>query len=106
MDRRQFIALTGGAAVAASSSIRAFAQSASGTVTYGQSTAALTLDSASGAFTGYPAGYEAALCIYDRLLDFDADMKIVPQLATSYEMSQDLKSMTLKLRPNVVFHDG
>ena len=38
------------------------------------------------------------LCIYDRLLDFDADMKIVPQLATSYEMSPDLKSMTLKLR--------
>ena len=106
MDRRQFITLAGGAAVAASSSIRAFAQSASGTVTYGQSTAVLTLDSASGAFTGYPAGYEAALCIYDRLLDFDADMKIVPQLATSYEMSPDLKSMTLKLRPGVVFHDG
>ena len=66
----------------------------------------LTLDSASGAFTGYPAGYEAALCIYDRLLDFDADMKIVPQLATSYEMSPDLMSMTLKLRAGVVFHDG
>ena len=59
LDRRQFITLAGGAAVAASSSIRAFAQSASGTVTYGQSTAVLTLDSASGAFTGYPAGYES-----------------------------------------------
>ena len=44
--------------------------------------ACLTLDPARGAFTGYPAGYEAALCLYDRLLDFDADMKIVPQLAT------------------------
>ena len=106
MDRRQFIALASGAAVAATGSIRAFAQSAAGTVTYGQSTAVLTLDSASGAFTGYPAGYEAALCIYDRLLDFDADMKIVPQLATSYEMSPDLLSMTLKLRAGVVFHDG
>jgi ABC-type transport system substrate-binding protein len=82
------------------------AQATPGTVTFGQSTAVLTLDSASGAFTGYPAGYEAALCIYDRLLDFDADMKIVPQLATFYEMSPDLKSMTLKLRPGVVFHDG
>ena len=42
-----------------------------------------TLDPAQGAFTGYPAGYEAAYCLYDRLLDFDADMKIVPQLAES-----------------------
>jgi ABC-type transport system substrate-binding protein len=106
MDRRQFMALAGGAAVATSGSFRVLAQASAGTVTYGQSTAVLTLDSASGAFTGYPAGYEAALCIYDRLLDFDADMKIVPQLATSYEMSPDLKSMTLKLRQGVVFHDG
>ena len=30
----------------------------------------------------------------------------MPQLATSYEMSPDLKSMTLKLRPGVVFQDG
>jgi ABC-type transport system substrate-binding protein len=105
VDRRQFIVLAGGLA-AASSSVRAIAQSTPGTVTFGQSTPVLTLDSASGAFTGYPAGYEASLCIYDRLLDFDADMKIVPQLATSYEMSPDLKSMTLKLRPGVVFQDG
>ena len=74
MDRRQFIALAGGAAVTASASIRAAAQGGAGTVTFGQSTAVLTLDSASGAFTGYPAGYEAALCIYDRLLDFDANI--------------------------------
>jgi ABC-type transport system substrate-binding protein len=100
------MALAGGAAFTASGSLRALAQSAAGTITFGQSTAVLTLDSASGAFSGYPSGYEAALCIYDRLLDFDADMKIVPQLATSYEMSPDLKSMTLKLRPGVVFHDG
>ena len=75
VDRRQFIALAGGVAAAASGSVRAIAQSTPGTVTFGQSTAVLTLDLASGAFTGYPAGYEAALCIYDRLLDFDADMK-------------------------------
>src|SRR3954451_23293031 len=79
VDRRQVIVLAGGLA-AASSSVRAIAQSTPGTVTFGQSTPVLTLDSASGAFTGYPAGYEASLCIYDRLLDFDADMKIVPQL--------------------------
>lgn len=102
VDRRSFLAATASLAVIPS----AFAQSASGTVTFGQSTAVLTLNSASGAFTGYPAGYEAALCIYDRLLDFDTDMRIVPELAVSFELARDLTSMMLKLRPGVVFHDG
>jgi len=88
-------------------SIRALAQgSDGGTITYGQGTAILTLDPAFGAPTGYPAGYEAALCLFDRLLDFDQDMKIVPGLASSFEVAPDLKAITLKLRPNVVFHDG
>jgi ABC-type transport system substrate-binding protein len=84
MKRRHFLTgATGAALISAlpAGSIRAFAQSASGVITYGQSTAVLTLDPAHGAFTGYPGGYEAALLIFDRLLDFDAEMKIVPQLA-------------------------
>lgn len=105
MDRRQFLAATAATAALAAAG-PALAQSAPGIVTFGQSTAVLTLDSASGAFTGYPAGYEAALCIYDRLLDFDTDMRIVPELAVSFKMARDLKSMVLKLRPGVVFHDG
>ncbi len=75
-------------------------------ITYGQSTAVLTLDPAHGCFTGYPAGYEAALCLYDRLLDFDAAMKIVPELAEQFSMASDMKSATLKLRNGVTFHDG
>ncbi|MBJ3786372.1 ABC transporter substrate-binding protein [Devosia sediminis] len=109
MQRRQFLTAAAGAAALAAlpaTTLRAFAQSGSGTITYGQSTSILTLDPAHGAFTGYPGGYEAALLLFDRLLDFDADMKIVPQLAQSYEMSEDLQTCTISLRSGVTFHDG
>src|SRR5215813_7003188 len=46
----------------------------------------------------------AGLC--DKLLDLDEKLNIVPQLATSYEWSKDNKSLTLKLRQGVTFHDG
>jgi len=46
----------------------------------------------------------AALC--DKLFDIDEKLNIVPQLATAYEWSADSKALTLKLRPNVTFHDG
>jgi peptide/nickel transport system substrate-binding protein len=46
----------------------------------------------------------AALC--DKLFDVTPDLKIVPQLATSYEWAADNRSVMLKLRPGVKFHDG
>jgi peptide/nickel transport system substrate-binding protein len=46
----------------------------------------------------------AALC--DKLFDVTPDLKIVPQLATSYEWAADNRSVTLRLRPGVKFHDG
>jgi peptide/nickel transport system substrate-binding protein len=46
----------------------------------------------------------ASLC--DKLFDIDENLKIVPQLATGYEMATDNKSLTIKLRPGVKFHDG
>ncbi|GEM_PF-529125 len=109
MKRRQFLTGAAGAALLSAvpaGAIRAYAQNAAGVITFGQSTAVLTLDPAHGAFTGYPGGYEAALLIFDRLLDFDADMKIVPSLAESFTMGADLQSCELKLRPGVKFHDG
>ena len=45
-----------------------------------------------------------ALC--DKLFDVDEKLNIVPQLATSYEWSADSKTLTLKLRSGVTFHDG
>jgi peptide/nickel transport system substrate-binding protein len=46
----------------------------------------------------------AALC--DKLFDVTPDLKIVPQLATSYEWAADNRSVVLKLRSGVKFHDG
>jgi peptide/nickel transport system substrate-binding protein len=46
----------------------------------------------------------SALC--DKLFDIDEKLAIQPQLATSYEWSADSKTLTLKLRQGVTFHDG
>src|SRR5215475_2611656 len=46
----------------------------------------------------------AALC--DKLVDISPDLKIVPQLAESWEWAADGKSITFTLRKNVTFHDG
>jgi len=46
----------------------------------------------------------AAFC--DKLFDVTPDLKIVPQLATSYEWAADNRSVVLKLRAGVKFHDG
>lgn len=45
----------------------------------------------------------AGLC--DKLFDISPKLEIVPQLALGYEWA-DPKTLTIKLRPNVVFHDG
>ena len=46
----------------------------------------------------------ASLC--DKLVDISPDLKIVPQLAESWEWDQDGKGITFTLRKNVKFHDG
>jgi peptide/nickel transport system substrate-binding protein len=46
----------------------------------------------------------ASIC--DKLFDIDDKLAIVPQLALSHETSADGLTVTLKLRPNVKFHDG
>jgi len=46
----------------------------------------------------------SAFC--DKLFDIDEKLNIVPQLALSYETAADGKAVTIKLRPNVKFHDG
>ncbi len=44
--------------------------------------------------------------IYDGLFDYDNDLQIVPSLAESYEVSEDGKTVTFKLREGVQWHDG
>jgi peptide/nickel transport system substrate-binding protein len=45
-----------------------------------------------------------ALC--DKLVDIDENLKIVPRLATEWSISEDGKTITMKLRQGVSFHDG
>ena len=44
--------------------------------------------------------------ICDKLFDIDEKLNVVPQLALSHETSADGKTVTIKLRPGVKFHDG
>src|ERR1051325_8801419 len=46
----------------------------------------------------------ASIC--DKLFDIDEKLGIVPQLALGQETSADGKTVVIKLRPNVKFHDG
>src|SRR5262249_8281507 len=46
----------------------------------------------------------ASIC--DKLFDIDEKLNVVPQLALSHETSPDGKTVTIKLRPGVKFHDG
>src|SRR6202521_6381423 len=46
----------------------------------------------------------AALC--DKLFDIDDKLNLVPQLALSSETSEDGKTVAIKLRSGVKFHDG
>ncbi len=46
----------------------------------------------------------ASIC--DKLFDIDEKLDLVPQLGLSHETSPGGKAVTIKLRPNVKFHDG
>lgn len=46
----------------------------------------------------------ASMC--DKLVDVDASLKFIPQLATEWNWGNNGKTLTMKLRPGVKFHDG
>ena len=46
----------------------------------------------------------ASFC--DKLFDIDEKLNVVPQLGLGYDTAPDGLSVTIKLRPNVKFHDG
>lgn len=76
---------------------------AAGTLRYGMQDDPDALDPAqSGSYAGRVVF--AAMC--DKLIDTNAQMQFVPQLATSWSWSPDNLSLTLKIRPNVRFQDG
>lgn len=46
----------------------------------------------------------ASLC--DKLVDISPELEIIPQLATSWEFSDDGTTLTMQLREGATFHDG
>ena len=73
---------------------------------FGQRQAVTDIGPAYNAFLDYPAGYEAGFVLYDRLVTFDDQLQFNPQLAESWEIADDQKSVTFKLRAGATFHDG
>jgi len=51
-------------------------------------------------------GLEVQQLIYDKLMDYDANLKAVPALATSSDVSSDGTEVTYHLRTGVTWHDG
>jgi peptide/nickel transport system substrate-binding protein len=76
----------------------------SGTLTVGISTSPSQWDPHKG--RSMTVDYMYMGPIYDRLLFLKSDLSVGPMLATSYQISPDHLSMTLKLRTDVKFHDG
>lgn len=52
------------------------------------------------------ASHSVAGLIYNGLIKYDKDLKIVGDLAESYQVSPDGLTITFKLRRNVTWHDG
>jgi peptide/nickel transport system substrate-binding protein len=78
--------------------------SAKKTLTYGAWQAPDTLDPAT---TGLAATSRIIAQVFDTLLyQLAGETKLLPGLATSWEVSPDAKLYTLKLRTGVKFHDG
>lgn len=58
------------------------------------------------ALSSAPTTAEVATKIFDGLLEYDMDLNPKPSLAESWEISEDGKTVTFKLRDGVKWHDG
>jgi len=77
------------------------------TLTVAQSVPVTALDPAGpSTFLVYPAGDEAAFLVYDGLVRFTEEMRIVPGLADSWSVASDGRTWTFKIRRGVSFQDG
>jgi peptide/nickel transport system substrate-binding protein len=79
------------------------ATSASSRIVIGSSNVAETLDpqQASDAHNDFNVAG-----VYDRLVDYDAEGKMIPKLATAWAFNSDATQLTLTLRDGVLFHSG
>jgi peptide/nickel transport system substrate-binding protein len=97
--------LGGLAAASASGSLPAHAQSSGGlTITWGEDdNNARTYDPR---VTSSRHEYQLVAQVFDTLVASDGTNKLFPGLATAWDAAPDGRSVTLKLRDDVLFHDG
>jgi ABC-type transport system substrate-binding protein len=79
---------------------------AGGTLTIGQAVAITALSPQGFQPEGYPSGYEAAMAIYNGLVQFNNKLQIKPSLATHWSVSPNGRVWTFDLRRGVKFQDG
>ncbi len=104
--RRTKRILLAGAAGIVLASTSSLAGPQDNTLVFGQSQSITDIGPAYNAFLQYPSGYEASFVIYDRLVTFDDQLRFNLQLAESWTIADDQKSVTFKLRAGATFHDG
>lgn len=94
---------TAAAAAALALSLWSAAAAAQGTLRIGLSADPNMLDPAQSGSV-FERVVFSALC--DKLIDLDPQLRFVPQLATEWRWGDDGRSLTLRLRAGVTFHDG
>jgi peptide/nickel transport system substrate-binding protein len=75
-----------------------------GSITFGLEAETTNLLPSVGQFAN--SGVSVAYALYDPLMKRDVNGEMKPYLAESMEPDDDLKAWTLKLRPDITFHDG
>ena len=109
MKRRDFLKTTTammGGTVLYSLAGPAAAQSepvSGGTLIWGHSETTQNLDMHQ---TGTASTGRVLQNVHDSIVTVDADLNVIPNLAESFEQSEDGLTYTFKLRPGVMFHNG
>lgn len=113
LDRRRFLGLAGAASVAAALPGRALAQDTQAAVTWAKPPVNFVYINAQDPNSLDPAvttqfnAYDVIRNVYDALVWVDeANQKLVPWLAESFETSKDGRTHVFHIRKGVRFHDG
>ena len=88
---------------AQATAVPAAAKHAGGALVYARNMDTKTLDPH---FSAQLSERYALYLIYSTLVAYDKDFNVVPDLAASWDVGDDGKSITFHLQPNVKFHDG
>ncbi len=102
LTRRAALATAGATALAAS--IPPVRAAEGNTIRVAYPAPVATLDPAKFRVGGLEYNY--AHCVFNRLTAQDAKLQVIPELAASWEATEDLKVWTFHLRPDVKFHNG